>query len=359
MKITLKKIQVKDLVANYKNNDEEGVVGYGGKLNIRPKYQREFIYKDKQRDEVIRSIQKGYPLNVMYWMKNGDGYEILDGQQRTMSICEYVSGKYSIDHKYFFNLTKAAQDVILEYTLLIYICDGNTQERIDWFGIINIAGEKLTDQELLNASYTGEWLTDAKRHFSKTNCPAHGLASDYLQGPSIRQEYLETALSWISKGQIKDYMAKHQHDTNANELWLYFKRVIDWVQATFPVYRREMKGVAWGPLYDKHGQEKLDPKRLEARISELMQDDDVSNKKGIYFYVLGGEEKHLNIRAFTPAMKRKAYEKQRGICPRCKKHFKLEEMEADHITPWHEGGKTEQHNCQMLCKDDNRRKGGK
>ena len=359
MKITLHEIKIKDLVKGYRNDEEEGVVGYGGKLNIRPQYQREFIYKDDKRNEVIRSIQKGYPLNVMYWMKNGEAYELLDGQQRTMSICEYVSGKYSIDHKYFHTLTQTAQNVILEYPLMIYICEGNDQERLDWFTIINIAGEELTDQELLNANYTGPWLTDAKRHFSKTNGPAYLLAADYVDGSPIRQEFLEIALNWVSKGHIKDYMSDHQKDPNANALWLHFQKVINWVQATFPEYRKEMKKVSWGPLYDQYGDKPLDPKKLEARISELMQDDDVTNKKGIYYYVLTSEEKYLNIRAFSHAMKRKAYEAQKGICPVCKKHFAFEKMEADHITPWHEGGKTIQENCQMLCKNDNRHKSGK
>ena len=359
MKIELKEIKVKDLVNNYQNDEEEGVVGYGGKLNIRPQYQRAFIYEGTKRDEVIRSIQKGYPLNVMYWMKYGDTYEVLDGQQRTMSICEYVNGNYSIDHKYFFTLTQTEQEEILNYPLMIYICEGNDKERLAWFRIINIAGEKLTDQELLNATYIGPWLTDAKRYFSKTNGPAYGLGSDYLSGHAIRQDYLETALDWISKDHIKDYMADHQFASNASELWLYFQKVINWVQVTFPVYRKEMKGLDWGPLYDKYGGKELDAKKLETRIAELMQDDDVTNKKGIYYYVLTGEEKYLNIRAFTPAIKRKAYEVQKGICVKCKKHFPLEEMEADHITPWHLGGKTEQSNCQMLCKEDNRRKSGK
>jgi hypothetical protein len=359
MQITLKEIKVKEVVNGYKNNDEEGVVGYGGKLNIRPKYQREFVYKDTQRDEVIRSIQKGYPLNVMYWVKNGNFYEVLDGQQRTLSICDYVNGSYSIDHKYFHTLTQTEQNAILNYPLMIYICDGNDKEKLEWFRIINIAGEELTAQELRNATYTGEWLTDAKRYFSKSNSPAYNIASDYLAGSAIRQDYLETALAWLSKNHIEDYMAAHQKDTNASELWLYFKRVIDWVQVTFPVYRKEMKGINWGPLYDAYGKDPLDPKRLEKEITALMQDDDVTNKKGVYAYVLTRDEKHLNIRAFTPSMKRKAYEAQKGICPLCKKHFELEQMEADHITPWHSGGKTSPENCQMLCKEDNRRKSGK
>ena len=334
-------------------------MGYGGKLNIRPKYQREFVYKDAQRDAVITTLQKGFPLNVMYWVKNGDTYEVLDGQQRTLSICDYVHSNFSMDHKYFHNLTETEKKQILDYPLMIYICEGNDKEKLDWFKTINIAGEKLTDQELRNATYTGPWLTEAKRYFSKTGCAAHGLASDYLSGSAIRQDYLETALSWISKGNIEEYMATHQHDPNASALWLYFQQVINWVKVTFPHYRKEMKAIAWGPLFDQYKDTPLDAHSLEKEITRLMQDDDVTSKKGIYMYVLTRDEKHLNIRAFTASEKRQAYERQKGICAHCKKEFQLEQMEADHITPWHAGGKTNLENCQMLCKECNRRKSGK
>ena len=224
----------------------------------------------------------------------------------------------------------------------------------------NIAGEKLTNQELRNAVYSGPWVTNAKRYFSKNGCPAYGLGGDYLNGTAIRQEYLETVIKWISEDDIKGYMAKHQHEPNDNSLRLYFEDVIAWVRATFPTYRKEMKGIAWGELYNVFKDHDLDPKKLEAEISRLMGDDeDVMNKKGIYSYVLDGKERHLNIRAFSNKQKREAYERQKGICPVCKEHFEIDEMEADHITPWHEGGKTSAENCQMLCKEDNRRKSGK
>ncbi len=362
MKIELKEVKIRDLVENYVNNDEEGVTGYNGKLNIRPKFQREFVYKDKQRDEVIRTVRKGFPLNVMYWVINEDGtFELLDGQQRTISICEYVCGAYSIDFQFFHNLEKDEQEQILDYPLMIYVCEGKDSEKLEWFKTINIAGEKLYDQELRNAIYTGEWLTDAKRHFSKTSCPAYKIASDYMNGSTIRQDYLQTAIEWICdvKMEIEDYMALHQHDSNANELWIYFMAVINWVKTIFPKYRKEMKGVEWGLLYNKYKDDKLDTKALEKEISRLMQDDDVTAKKGIYEYLLSGDEKHLNIRAFTQSMKRETYEKQEGICPICKKHFEIDEMEADHITPWCEGGKTNADNCQMLCRECNRRKSNK
>jgi len=247
---------------------------------------------------------------------------------------------------------------ILDYKLMIYFCEGNDKEKLDWFKIINIAGEKLTDQELRNAIYTGTWLIDAKRYFSKSGCPAHGMASDYLSGSAIRQDYLETVIRWISGDKIEDYMSKHQHEPNANELWLYFQNVINWVRVVFPNYRKEMKGVEFGPLYNEFKNEKIDSKKIEKEITELMQDEDVTKKSGIYPYVLTRNEKFLNIRAFTEKQKREAYERQKGICKKCKEHFEIEEMEADHIKPWHEGGKTTEENCQMLCKQCNRTKSG-
>lgn len=360
MRIKLHEIPVREVVEGYIDSAENGVVGYGGRLNIRPAFQREFIYKDKQRDEVIRTVQKNFPLNVMYWVKNDDGnFELLDGQQRTISLCQYVNGDFSIDHMGFDNLTQTERQQILDYPLMIYICEGTDKEKLDWFKIINIAGEQLTAQELRNAVYTGEWLTEAKKYFSKTACPAYAIASDYLNGSPIRQNYLETVIRWLAARdgkEIEDYMAEHQHDTNCNELWLYFQTVINWVKATFPIYRKEMKGLEWGLFYNKYGMNKYDPKQLEARIVDLMENEDVTKPSGIYEYLLDGDERHLNIRAFTPKMARAAYERQKGVCAKCKKHFEIEDMQADHITPWSKGGKTITENCQMLCADCNRRK---
>ncbi len=368
MKIDLKRIPVREVFNGYKDSQEEGVVGYSGKLDIRPKYQREFVYKGHQRDAVIETVKKDFPLNVMYWMVREDGgFEVLDGQQRTISICQYVNGDFSLDNRFFHNLTKEEQEQILNYELMVYWCEGTDKERLGWFRVINTAGETLTEQELRNAVYTGPWLSDAKLKFSKNNCVAYLLASDngaLLSGSPIRQEYLETALSWINNGRIEDYMARHQHDEYADELWKYFQNVIEWVRKTFPEYRKEMAGVNWGELYNQFKDEKLDAKKLEAEVTNLMQDEDVTKKSGIYPYVLTGEEKHLSIRSFTPNMKREAYERQKGVCLFCKKEkrekvkWELSEMEADHITPWHEGGKTIASNCQMLCKDHNRTKSG-
>ncbi|HON47202.1 MAG TPA: DUF262 domain-containing protein [Kiritimatiellia bacterium] len=360
MNIKLHEITVRDVAEGYVDNAEEGVVGYGGRLNIRPKYQREFIYDVEKRNAVLDTIRKGFPLNVMYWVKNEDGtFEVLDGQQRTISFCQYVNSDFSIDNRFFHNLTETERNQILDYKLMIYFCEGNDKEKLDWFRIINIAGMKLTDQELRNAVYTGPWLSHAKTIFSKSNCAAYLLAKDYVPGSPIRQELLETAIRWKSKGEIEKYMAEHQHDPNANALWTYFKSVIDWVKLTFPKYRKEMKGIDWGGLYDQFGGDTLDTADLERQIETLMMDDDVTSKKGVYTYVLTRDEKHLNIRAFTPAQKRSAYERQKGKCSRCRKQFQEAEMEADHITPWSEGGKTEPKNCQMLCRECNRRKGAK
>lgn len=360
MKIQLREISIREVVEGYKNDNEEGVIWYGGRLNIRPKYQREFVYRDKQRDSVIETVRRDFPLNVLYWVKNEDDtYEVLDGQQRTISICEYVTGNFSLNYQYFHNLEDVEKEQILDYKLMVYFCEGNDREKLDWFKTINIAGEKLTDQELRNAIYTGTWLTDAKRYFSRTGCPAYGVGSDYLNGSPIRQDYLETAISWINDEAIEEYMSEHQHNPNANELWLYFQSVINWTRATFPNYRREMKGVAWWLLYNQFKEGNHDSKKLESEITHLMQDEDVTKKSGIYEYVLTRNEKFLSIRAFTDKMKREAYERQQGICTHCQKHFDLSEMEADHITPWHEGGKTTTENCQMLCRNCNRTKSGK
>jgi len=368
MKIKLNKITIRKAIAGYKDNAEEGVTAFNGKLDIRPKYQREFVYKEKQRNAVIETIRNNFPLNVMYWMvREAGGYEMLDGQQRTISIGQYVNGDFSLDERYFHNLTKEEQDQILNYELMIYFCEGTDKERLDWFKTINIAGEKLTNQEIRNAVYTGSWLEDAKLKFSKSKCAAYLLANEsgqLVSGSPIRQEYLEKVLSWINDGKIENYMAKHQHNTNADELWEYFQKVIEWVRKMFTNYRREMRNVPWGELYNKFKGKKFNSKKLEKEIAKLMQDEDVTKKSGIYEYVLTRDEKFLSIRAFTDKMKREAYEQQKGICPLCKgenkkRKWEIEEMEADHIKPWHEGGKSIAENCQMLCKQCNRTKSGK
>ena len=363
MNIEIQHIKVADLVDGYEDRDLEGVVGYGGRLNIRPPYQREFVYKEKQRDEVIHTVRKGFPLNTMYWAVAGDGFELMDGQQRTASLCRYVAGDFSVlmdgSPMAFHNLTAERQRAILDYELSVYVCDGEDGEKLDWFRIINIAGEKLTEQELRNAIYTGPWLADAKRWFSKPGCPAASVGDKYVTGSPIRQQLLETALEWIEGGDPKAYMGAHQQDADAQELWQHYQAVISWVQRTFPKYRALMKGLDWGGFYRDHGHERLNAATLETEIARLILDDEVEAKKGIYAYLLTDNEKTLSLRAFDDKTRAAAYERQEGVCPVCKKTYALGEMEADHIVPWSKGGKTVPDNCQMLCMRDNRTKGGR
>ena len=352
MKIELLDLTVQELVEDYYDDDEGGVTGYSGKLDIRPPFQREFVYKDKERNAVIDSILKGFPLNVMYWADRENGeFEIIDGQQRTISIAQYVEGDFSFKDLYFHNLPSDKKELIWDYKLTVYVCSGTDSEKLDWFKTINIAGKKLTNQELRNAVYAGSWLSDAKRYFSRKGCVAYQIGNTYVNGSADRQEYLETVIKWISKDSIEDYMGTHQHDENALPLWEYFQSVIDWIESTFTTKRpKMMKGVDWGRLYNDFRDADLDADEIEQETVRLILDDDVTRNAGIYPYILTREEKHLNIRAFSDNMKQKAYEKQAGICVRCNDKFTLEDMEADHITPWSEDGKTIEDNCQMLCK---------
>lgn len=363
MQIELHKITVRELTQGYEDNAENGVRAFGGKLDVRPPYQREFVYKDKQRDAVIDTLTQGFPLNVMYWAVRDDGtYEIIDGQQRTISICQYVNGDFAYLFRYFHNLQPDEQQQILDYELNVYICSGSDSEKLKWFKTINIAGEELTEQELRNAVYAGSWVSDAKRYFSKPGCVASKIASDYLTGSAIRQDYLETAISWISDGNIEVYMSSHQHDASAAPLWQFFQSVVTWIESSFhPSKERKkiMKGIDWGLLYKEFKDTVIDSKAVDEEVKKLILDDDVTKKTGIYPYILTRKEKFLSIRAFSEAQKLAAYENQLGICPHCHEHFELNQMEADHITPWHDGGRTTAENCQMLCRECNRRKSGK
>ena len=367
MEIELKYIPIREVVKDYADDAENGCRGYGGRLNIRPSFQREFIYSGSQRNAVIETVKKNFPLNVMYWVKSADGnFEMLDGQQRTISICQYVSGAFTLeDNLSFENQPQPVRDRFLKYPLMIYICEGDDEEKLYWFETINIAGEKLTDQEMRNAIFACEWLTDAKKFFSKSNCPAYKSYGDYLAGSAIRQEYLETALKWISAYKNLDNLKKYMDAQKKNkvktcaELWEYFAEVFEWVKKTFPTFRKKlMKGQSWGILYNKYGKNNYDAAELEKEISRLLKDFDVTNQRGIYEYLLGGKknERLLNIRQFDKRMKETVYERQQGICPYCKKHFKLEEMHADHIVAWSKGGKTTAENCQLLCSACNLRK---
>lgn len=368
MKIELRAVSVDELVRAFADNGEQGVTGYGGKLNIRPAYQREFVYGPKERSAVIDTVRKGFPLNTMYWAVAGDGYELMDGQQRTISLCQYVNGDFSIEIDgnpfSFHNLPKERQQQILDYELSIYVCDGSDADKLDWFKVINIAGKPLSPQELRNAIYTGPWLADAKRWFSRRNPPAVQDGRDkLLSADANRQEVLETALDWFSSGKIEQYMADHQNDADAQELWTYWQAVFDWVKRVFPnqdsARARLMKGLPWGRFYNVHKDDKLNAAELEQRIVGLIEDEEVQQPKGIYAYLLTGNEKTLNLRAFDEKTKHAVYARQQGLCPVCKKHFEFHEMEADHRIPWHKGGKTNADNCDMLCMPDNRAKSGK
>lgn len=362
MKIQLTQIKIKDIFVGYQDNQEGGVVAFNGNLNIRPPYQREFVYKEKQRNAVIDTVKKGFPLNTMYWVRNGENsFEVLDGQQRLLSICQYLNGDFAFNYQYFNGLTEDEREEINNYELQIYVCEGTDKEKLQWFETINLAGEQLTNQELLNSTYVGPWLSNAKEKFSKTNCPAYRIGKDYVKGSPIRQEFLETALKWINDGNVQEYMAKHQNDENANELWVYFQNVINWIKIVFPNYRKEMKGLNWGKFYNSYKDKSYDPDVLEKEIQKLIQDDDVTKKSGIYEYLLSDKsiEKVLNVRTFTESQIRKKYEEQKGICPICGEHFEIDEMEGDHIVAWKDGGKTDYNNLQMLCKHCNRTKSGK
>lgn len=378
MKIELQKITVRELTQDYEDNEEQGVRGYGGKLDIRPPYQREFIYDEKKRAAVITTIKKGFPLNVMYWATRDEDaevpFEVMDGQQRTISICQYVNGDFAYDFQYFHNLTESEQNDILDYELMVYVCSGNDREKLDWFETINIAGERLTAQELRNAVYAGPFVSDAKRYFSKSNCAAYNMGKYLINGSPIRQDYLETTLKWIANSQskpgqkmtIEGYMAKHQHDPNAVQLWQYFSAVITWITATYDLKKRKliMKGVDWGKLYDRFKDELIDKAKIDQEIGKLIIDSEVQNKKGICSYVLTRDEHDLGLRAFPDDIKLEVYEAQHHHCanPDCPNkdvEFDISEMEGDHIKPWRDGGKTVLENCQMLCRDCNRRKGAK
>ena len=374
-RMTIKQIEVTvgEITNGYVNNDELGVRGYGGLLDIRPPYQREFIYNEKEQKAVITTVLHEYPLNVMYWVKRSDDaecpYEVMDGQQRTLSLCEYVAGKFSYDFKNFFNQPKDIQDRILNYKLTVYVCEGKASEKLEWFKTINIAGKPLNDQEISNAIYAGPFVSDAKRHFSKSNCGAYRLGKDLVNGTPIRQDFLKKALEWMADHETRNghrqtaigYMADHQHDPNANNLWTYFQTVLNWAITNFDMkkFKKIMKGLDWAALYDKYGSETLDTVALSKRISELMRDSEVQRQTGIIPYVLTGDEHHLDLRSFPEDIKLAVWEQQHHICPLCGKEYDFEFMEGDHITPWRDGGRTVIENCQMLCRECNRRKGAK
>ena len=373
--MTIKQIEVTvgEITEGYVNNDELGVRGYGGRLDIRPPYQREFIYNEKEQQAVITTVLRGYPLNVMYWVKRGEDaecpFEVMDGQQRTLSLCEYVAGKFSYDFKNFFNQPADIQRKILDYRLTVYVCEGEPSEKLEWFKTINIAGKPLNEQEINNAVYAGPFVSDAKRHFSKSNCGAYRLGKDLVNGTPIRQDFLKKALEWMADHETRGgkrqtavgYMAEHQHDPNANNLWSYFQSVLNWAITNFDPkkFRRIMKGLDWAMLYDRYGTVTLDTVALGKRISNLMRDSEIQKQNGIIPYVLTGDEHWLDLRAFPDDIKLAVWEEQGRRCALCGKEFDFEFMEGDHITPWRDGGRTVKENCQMLCRECNRRKSAK
>ncbi len=370
MKVEPKSIKVRDIFESYSDNGDDGVFAFAGKLAIRPAYQREFVYSTEQAEAVMHTILKGFPLNIMYWVKVGnEKYEVLDGQQRTLSVMQYLKHQFPITidgKKYYWDaLPDDKFDAIMNYEFMIYICEGNESEKLDWFKVVNIAGEKLTEQELRNSVYTGEWLSDAKKFFSKRNCAAKGLSDKYITGDPNRQELLEKALKGISAfqgiGDISEYMAVHKSDKDADELWQYFQDVIFWVQKIFPKYYSDMKGLDWCHFYNKYHLNPYNSSTMNAEVKRLHEDEDVQKPKGIYEYLLCKDKdafagRLLNLRAFDQRDKMAAYSKQAGICPVCKQHFAFEEMEGDHIKPWSKGGHTTPDNCQMLCRDCNGKK---
>ena len=366
-------VSVRDVVDGYVNNDEQGVRGYGGRLDIRPPYQREFIYNEREQEAVITTVLNGYPLNVMYWVRRSDDadcpYEVMDGQQRTLSLCQYVSGTFAYDYKYFQNQPADVQRRILDYRLTVYVCEGEPSEKLAWFKTINIAGKPLNEQEIRNAVYAGPFTSDAKRHFSKTNCGAWRLAKDLVVGSPIRQDFLKKALEWMADHEtrsghrqtLEGYMAAHQHDPNALNLWTYFQTVCNWATDNFSPqrFRKIMKGLDWAELYDTYHTQALDTAALAERISALLRDGEIQKPQGIIPYVLDGDERHLDLRAFSEDIRLAVYEEQGGRCALCGREMDETFMEADHIVPWSRGGRTVRENCQMLCRDCNRRKSAK
>lgn len=376
MVINEMKLKVRDLIQGYNENDATNrVVAWGGKLDVRPEYQREFVYDDDKRNAVINTVLNGFPLNIMYFVDRQDGtYEVLDGQQRIISICRYAGNGFSVripnasgkfDTVNFPNLFQQNRDNFLNYELTVYVCQGTDKEKLDWFQVINIAGAVLTKQEIRNALYHGPWLTDAKSAFSRRNCAAYRNYGKYMKGDYIRQDYLETVFSWkaaaegfTGKDVVVEFMQAHRYDADANDLWAYFEAVFDWVKHVFgSAPDKSMQGVAWGLLYNKHRHDNLDPTWMQQQVRELMANEEVMKKSGIYQYLLEGDEKFLQPRQFDKSTAMTMYEKQGHRCAMCGEKKDFKDMHADHIIPWSKGGKTEISNCQMLCIPCNEKKG--
>lgn len=388
MKTTLRtEVTVADICDGFVYNQLEGkgLYGLGGKLTIQPEYQRNYIYADgggKKEQAVIHSLLKEYPLGLLYFNKvAADKFEVLDGQQRITSIGRFVTDKFAIDDnrnpQYFSSLPADQKKRIRESKLLIYECEGTETEIKEWFKTINIAGVPLNDQELLNAVYSGPFVTKAKEEFSNSQNANIQKWSAYIRGSANRQEFLERALDWVSKGDIGSYMGAHRHDKNISELKNYFNAVLDWVSTVFTEVYAEMKGVEWGRLYDEYHDKSYNPAKMAADVEKLMADEYVTNRKGIFEYVLGGstEKKLLAVRMFDEKTKKSVYAKQtqaaqakgKSNCPLCAagenankaRIYKLDEMDADHVSAWSKGGDSSAKNCEMLCATHNRAKGNR
>ena len=365
MTIEETRVSVSELARGYEDNgDDGGVVAYGGKLNVRPPYQREFVYDPPQRDAVIHTALQNRPLNVMYWEVTDDAelpYAIIDGQQRTISLCEFVDGNFSVTFNkveyYYHDLPKEMKARFDAYELLVFKCVGEEQEMLKWFETVNWAGEKLNKQELRNAVYHGSFIATAKKFFSRRGCGAVRLAKDYVNGSPERQDYLQTALRWRADETVDLFMSANRNNPDAPaELEQHFRDVIAWVKNIFgDKARKEMRGVDWGALYKKHKCDDISAAKIQARVTELMGDDEIQTKRGIYAYVLDGDERHLKLRAFPDGMKREVLEAQHGVCPNpdnnanCEGEIDLDNSEGDHIKTWRDGGKTVKENCRMLC----------
>lgn len=384
---------VRDICAGFQYNELEGkgLFGMNGRLTIQPEYQRNYIYADGKKDvAVIESMLRGYPLGLIYFVEKEDNadsdvraprYEILDGQQRITSIGRFLTGKLWFKNQdgietYFGALNEDIKERILSYPLLIYTCQGEEKEIKEWFKTINIAGVPLNNQELLNAIFSGPFVTRAKEEFSNSTSAKNNIRQTFLRGDVRRQDFLEEALRWVSHGDISAYMAKHRNDDNITELSLYFETVISWADNLFPA-EAILKGQPWGELYERYHAQAYDPNHIALRMRQLLEDDQVKNDRGIVEYILGGETDPslLDIRVFDDKTKRRVYNLQTAYaaehsvsnCPLCaagtdKNHTKiwqLKEMEADHVTAWSKGGATDEQNCQMLCRMHNRAKGNK
>jgi len=379
-------ITVKDICEGFVYNELEGrgLFGLGGRLTIQPEYQRNYIYADGKKDvAVIDSLLKGYPLGLIYFNKvDEDHFEVLDGQQRITSFGRFVNNNFAIldengMQQYFNGIARDKQERILNAKLLIYECEGTESEIKEWFKTVNIAGVPLNEQELLNAVYSGPFVTLAKEEFSNSQNANVQKWSAYIRGTVNRQDFLERALDWVSKGNIGDYMSRHRYDTNINELKTYFNTVINWVSGVFDDVLPEMRGLEWGRLYETYYKQPYNPKKVSEQVQELYADPYVTSRKGIFEYVLGGcvDEKLLAIRIFDDATKKTVYAQQtakaekkgESNCPLCalghdahkNRIWRFNEMDADHVSAWSKGGATHISNCQMLCKTHNRAKGNK